>query len=200
MKLSLISLFIGLGLSGPAEAVACPLDVLGTSRVLEVGSKGGLQIGLKTYPQTLRLEDHEVVLTFDDGPNPGTTDRILDALTKQCVKATFFIIGRNAEANPALVKRAYEAGETIGHHTYSHPAKTLRLMSEPAAKADIDKGFAADDPHSLWHRGPGAAGAILPLPRLRRYAGPCHLAFGPQYRGLRRGFLGLRLARDLTRG
>ena len=96
MKLSLIVLTIALWLPSLAEAAACPPDALGTSRVLEVGAPGGLQIGLKTYPQTLQLEDHEVVLTFDDGPNPGTTDRILDALAKQCVKATFFVIGRDA--------------------------------------------------------------------------------------------------------
>jgi peptidoglycan-N-acetylglucosamine deacetylase len=142
---SLAALLIKLALPSLAVAAACPPNALGTSRVLEVGTAGGLQIGLKTYPQTLQLEDHEVVLTFDDGPNPGTTDRVLDALEKQCVKATFFIIGREAEAHPALVKRAYEAGETIGHHTYSHPDKTLRLMSEQAAEADINKGFAADD-------------------------------------------------------
>ena len=48
-------------------------------------------------------------------------------------------------AHPALLKREFEAGETIGHHSYSHPAKTLRLLPEAAAKADIDKGFAVDD-------------------------------------------------------
>ncbi len=145
VKLSLIALTLALWLPGLAEAADCPPGALGTSRVQEVGAPGGLQIGLKTYPQTLQLGDHEVVLTFDDGPNPGTTDRILDALTKQCVKATFFIIGRDALANPALLKREYEAGETIGHHSYSHPAKTLRFIPEAAAKADIDKGFAIDD-------------------------------------------------------
>ncbi len=167
MKLSLLMLTLALWQPSLAEAAACPPDALGTSRVLEVGAPGGLQIGLKTYPQTLQLEDHEVVLTFDDGPNPGTTDRVLDALASQCVKATFFVIGREAVAHPALLKREYEAGETIGHHSYSHPAKTLRLMTEAAAEADIDKGFAADDrivygsagpePHVPFFRFPGFA-------------------------------------------
>jgi peptidoglycan-N-acetylglucosamine deacetylase len=157
-KLSLAALILMLGPASLATAAPCPSDALGISRVVEVGAPGGLQIGLKTYPQTLQLEDHEVVLTFDDGPNPGTTDHILDALEKQCVKATFFVIGHEASAHPALLKREYEAGETIGHHSYSHPAKTLRLMTEDAAKADIDKGFAADD-RILY----GAAG---PEPRL----------------------------------
>jgi peptidoglycan/xylan/chitin deacetylase (PgdA/CDA1 family) len=112
---------------------------------LEIGTTGGLQLGLKTYPQTLQLADHEVILTFDDGPIPGTTDRVLDTLEKECVKATFFIIGRNAEAHPALLKREYRDGDTIGHHSYSHPARTLRLLSDTAARADIDRGFAAVD-------------------------------------------------------
>jgi len=129
----------------PATALACPAGALGTSRTIEIGSEGGLQVGLKTYPQTLQLADHEVILTFDDGPNPGTTDRILNALAEQCVKATFFLVGRHAESFPQLVKRAAAEGHTIGHHTYSHPERTLRFMGEEAAKADINKGFAADD-------------------------------------------------------
>lgn len=146
MKWPLAAALVCMALPEPSLAAAsCPPDALGTSRIMEVGAPGGLQIGLKSYPQTLQLEDHEVVLTFDDGPNPGTTDRILDALTQQCVRATFFLIGRNAEAHPSLVKRAYEAGETIAHHTYSHPARTLRFIPEQAAKGDIDRGFAADD-------------------------------------------------------
>jgi peptidoglycan/xylan/chitin deacetylase (PgdA/CDA1 family) len=143
IKWPLVLAFLSLAPSG--AAVACSPTTLGTSRVLEVGSAGGLQLGLKTYPHTLQLEDHEVVLTFDDGPIPGTTDRVLDALEKECVKATFFVIGRNAEAHPALLKREQEDGDTIGYHTYSHPGQTLRLLSEQAAKTDIDKGFAAVD-------------------------------------------------------
>jgi len=144
IRQSFALVILGMSLAGPASA-ACPPGALGTSRILEVGTTGGLQIGLRTYPQTLRLADHEVVLTFDDGPVPGTTDLVLDALAKECVKATFFVIGRNAEAHPALLRREYDAGDTIGHHSYSHPAQTLRLLSDAAARADIDRGFAAVD-------------------------------------------------------
>jgi len=128
-----------------AAETGCPNDALGVARTIAVGAPGGLQIGLKTYPQTLDLADHEVVLTFDDGPVPATTAKVLAALAKQCVKATFFLIGRNAAANPDLVKRERAAGHTIGHHSFSHPDRTLRRMSDSAARADIDKGFAADD-------------------------------------------------------
>ena len=78
-----------LGLSGtraeePAETkhveanpAPCPAGTLGTSRVLSLDTKGGLALGLKTYPQSLDLADHEVVLTFDDGPWPATTPAVL---------------------------------------------------------------------------------------------------------------------------
>ena len=91
------------------------------------------------------LDDHEIVLTFDDGPSAQTTPRIFDALAAECVKATFFLVGRNAEALPALVKREVAEGHTVAHHTFSHPARTLRQMSEKAAQEEIIKGFEADD-------------------------------------------------------
>jgi peptidoglycan-N-acetylglucosamine deacetylase len=126
-------------------AAACPPEALGVSRTLEVGTSGGLQMGLKTYPRTLALEDKEIVLTFDDGPSAQTTAAVLDALAKECVKATFFLVGRNAEALPALVKREIAEGHTVGHHTFSHPAATLRNLSESAAQEEILRGFEADD-------------------------------------------------------
>jgi peptidoglycan-N-acetylglucosamine deacetylase len=74
-------------------AANCEPDKLGTSRVVEVGTQGGLEVGLKTYPRTIPLADHEVILTFDDGPAAKTTPQILSALAKGCVRATFFEIG-----------------------------------------------------------------------------------------------------------
>jgi peptidoglycan/xylan/chitin deacetylase (PgdA/CDA1 family) len=142
-------------------------DVLGTSRTIKIGAPDGLPVGLKTYPRTLKLEDHEVVLTFDDGPSPETTGKVLDALKAQCVKATFFLIGQHAAANPQLVKRQIREGHTVGHHTWSHPSITMRGLSDEAARADIAKGIAADEhagyadpapadkPHVPFFRFPG---------------------------------------------
>jgi peptidoglycan/xylan/chitin deacetylase (PgdA/CDA1 family) len=143
----------------PLAPAPCPPDALGTARVLAIGpksnakdaSKSGLTLGLKTYPQTLDLADHEVVLTFDDGPWPGTTPAILTALAQQCVKATFFLIGRNAEAAPDLVQRELAEGHTLGHHSFSHPAATLRGLSDAAARRDIERGFSADDIAAYGH-------------------------------------------------
>lgn len=63
----------------------------------------------------------DLVLTFDDGPDPEWTPKILDILKKEHVPATFFVIGLNAESFPGLVKRAYNEGHLLGNHTYSHP-------------------------------------------------------------------------------
>lgn len=62
-----------------------------------------------------------IALTFDDGPHPEYTGKILDILKKNDAKATFFVIGKNAEYHPELVKREYDEGHEIGNHTYSHP-------------------------------------------------------------------------------
>ena len=130
------------GLS-PGRAANCGPDALGTSRVVEVGVQGGIEVGLKTYPRTIPLADHEVILTFDDGPTAKTTPQILSALAKECVRATFFEIGRNAEGLPQLARREVLEGHTVAHHTYSHPQPTLRFMSDAAARADILKGMIA---------------------------------------------------------
>src|SRR5947209_4412990 len=131
--------------ANPPEPCAGRDGVLGTSRTIPIAAPNGLEVGLKTYPQTLKLEDHEVVLTFDDGPLPETTGKVLDALKAQCVKATFFLIGQNAAANPQLVRRQIREGHTVGHHTWSHPSITMRGLSDEAARMDIAKGIAADE-------------------------------------------------------
>ncbi len=126
-----------------AAAASCPgnADALGTERVMTVDVATTPRVGRKHFPVTLPLAAKEVVLTFDDGPWPGTTDQILDALRKECVKATFFMLGRSAASWPAIAKRVADAGHTVGHHTYSHPL--LRFMSEKSAEAEIDRGIAA---------------------------------------------------------
>ena len=121
----------------------CGPDKLRTARVAEVGTHGGLFVGLKTYPQTIPLADHEVILTFDDGPTAEFTPKILDALKDQCVHATFFEIGRNAAAFPALARREVAEGHTVAHHTWSHPQPTMRYIPEATAKTDILRGMIA---------------------------------------------------------
>jgi peptidoglycan/xylan/chitin deacetylase (PgdA/CDA1 family) len=127
-----------------ANAADCPRPgALGTSRILAVDAATTPRVGLKSFPQTLPLDDHEVVLTFDDGPWPATTTRVLAALAHECVRATFFLIGRSASEQPALVRRIADAGHTIGHHTWRHPS--LKRMTPGAAATEIDRGISADE-------------------------------------------------------
>lgn len=142
--------------AAPSPSPVCPgnPDALGTARTLAIDPATLPPVGLKTYPRTLDLADHEVVLTFDDGPRPTTTPRVLAALEHDCVRATFFLIGRNAAAAPALVQREVADGDLVAHHSWSHPAVTERGLPESAAEADIAHGFAADDKAAYGTAGP----------------------------------------------
>lgn len=72
----------------------------------------------------------ELALTFDDGPNPAWTPKLLDLLAQHDVRATFFLLGGFAQAEPELVRRIVAGGHLIGNHSWSHP----HLSSTPAAK------------------------------------------------------------------
>jgi peptidoglycan/xylan/chitin deacetylase (PgdA/CDA1 family) len=125
-----------------AQAADCPRQgTLGTSRVLRIDAATTPRVGLKSFPQTLPLGDHEVVLTFDDGPWPRTTARVLAALAHECVRATFFLIGKPASEHPDLVRKIAAEGHTIGHHTWSHRSLTRIKPSE--AVEEIDHGISA---------------------------------------------------------
>ena len=99
-------------------------------------------LGRMQYRQTLPLNDREVVLTFDDGPLPPYSDRVLDILAKECVKATFFLVGRMARANPAAVRRIYNAGHTVGTHSQNHPIRFDRISGARIGD-EIDDGIAS---------------------------------------------------------
>lgn len=130
-------IFVALLVGAAGTARACGPDALGVSRVIEVG--GAPQVGLKTYPRTLALADHEVVLTFDDGPS-SATPKVLEALAAQCAEATFFLIGRNAQERPELVRREIAEGHTVGSHSWSHPSKSLRALELAAGIEEIERG------------------------------------------------------------
>ncbi|MEX2461613.1 MAG: polysaccharide deacetylase family protein [Paenibacillaceae bacterium] len=93
------------------------------------------QLRLK-YPQFFRLngsiKESKIALTFDDGPDNKYTPAILDVLRKYHVKATFFVLGVRAEANPAVIKRIINEGHAIGNHSYNHanPAKLTEAQFE----------------------------------------------------------------------
>jgi peptidoglycan/xylan/chitin deacetylase (PgdA/CDA1 family) len=142
LALTLAPAITACAILGPssARAAACGADKLGTSRVLAVDPIKLPRVGTLQYGATLPLEDHEVVLTFDDGPLSPYTQRVLDTLAAECVKATFFVVGSMADAYPQLVRRAYDEGHTIGTHTQTHP---LRLLRVDAMERQIDDGIAS---------------------------------------------------------
>lgn len=116
-------------------------DALGVSRVVQIDTTGGPGFGFEHFRAYDFLKEKEVVLTFDDGPWPGNTERVLDALAEQCTKALFFPIGKHAGWHPEIIKRVKAAGHTVGTHTWSHA--NLAKLSEKEAKDEIEKGIAA---------------------------------------------------------
>jgi peptidoglycan/xylan/chitin deacetylase (PgdA/CDA1 family) len=158
------------------RAEPCPGNpqALGTERVIEVDAKATPRVGRKQFPTTLPLGAKELVLTFDDGPWPGTTPKVLDALKHECVRATFFLLGENVEASPELARRELAEGHSVGHHTYSHPL--LDHMSLARAEAQINRGIEADefalygqrrsDPTTPFFRFPGFASTPALLDRM----------------------------------
>lgn len=126
------------------NAADCPRQgALGTSRMLVVDAKAYSRVGIRNYSGTLPLADHEVVLTFDDGPRPPNTQKVLAALAKECVRATFFLVGKSSAEFPGLVRRIASQGHTVAHHSWSHPMMS-KLPFEQAME-DIDRGIAADE-------------------------------------------------------
>ena len=86
----------------------------------------------------LPLAAGEFVLTFDDGPRPETTPRILATLKAACLHATFFMIGRNAELHPDLARAVLEQGHSVGSHSFSHA--NLTTLPEDEAIKEIKDG------------------------------------------------------------
>jgi peptidoglycan/xylan/chitin deacetylase (PgdA/CDA1 family) len=79
-----------------------------------------------------------VYLTFDDGPDPEWTPRVLDALEQAKVKATFFAVGQQAQRLPDLTRRVHDAGHAVGNHTFSH--RHPWFMSQQSARAQVRDG------------------------------------------------------------
>lgn len=101
-------------------------------------------------------ETNYIALTFDDGPRPGTTDRLLDGLKERGASATFFLVGEQAQANPELVQRMKAEGHQIGNHTWSHvrlEGASPTEIAEEVGKTEVFlEGLLGEDCH--WLRPP----------------------------------------------
>ena len=141
-----IALGLGLLLAAASHGIASACsnpDALGVSRVVEIDtSRGRLYGSITTFPSYEVLRDKEVILTFDDGPYPGLTQEVLNALDQECTLATFFVVGQMAANMPSMVRAVIARGHTVGTHTMNHPLGVRRMPLE-AVKQEIDQGFAA---------------------------------------------------------
>jgi peptidoglycan/xylan/chitin deacetylase (PgdA/CDA1 family) len=135
----LSSIVLTLALPAGAALGACDNpNAFGVSRTIVVDAQRTPLIGSLGYHVNLPLRPREVVLTFDDGPRPPYTNRVLKALADECLHATFFVLGRQANAHPDMVRRVRAAGHTIGTHTQNHP---MHRMSPQYAVAEIERGI-----------------------------------------------------------
>jgi peptidoglycan/xylan/chitin deacetylase (PgdA/CDA1 family) len=115
---------------------------LGLSRIVQIDTAGGPRFGFIQHPEGYDfLRDKEVVLTFDDGPRPGSTEAVLKALTDECLRATFFEVGQMASWHPDVTKQLIDAGMTVGTHTWSH--KDLARISPEKAQQQIEMANSA---------------------------------------------------------
>jgi len=126
---------------GTVTAPGAAGNVLGVSRVVEIDTTGGPGFGSEQFKTYDFLQPGEVVLTFDDGPWPGNTPAVLNALAAQCTKGLFFPIGEHAMWHPQILKEVAAAGHTIGSHTWSHA--DLAKLPADKAEEEIEKGFSA---------------------------------------------------------
>ena len=143
--------------AAPSPACGNP-DALGVARVVEIDTAGGPGFGFEQFKAYDFLREHEVVLTFDDGPWPGNTPAVLKALADQCTKALFFSIGKHAMWHPEILKQVAAAGHTIGSHTWSHADLSKLTMDQ--AKEEFEKGASAvhaalGEPEASFFRFPG---------------------------------------------
>ncbi|MGB8631982.1 MAG: polysaccharide deacetylase family protein, partial [Xanthobacteraceae bacterium] len=130
---------------GPTTGAIPPCDKpdgLGLSRIVQIDTTGGPRFGLIQHPEGYDfLRDKEVVLTFDDGPRPGSTEAVLKALTDDCLRATFFEVGQMASWHPEITKQVIDAGMTVGTHTWSH--KDLARIPYEKAEQEIEMANSA---------------------------------------------------------
>ncbi|MCK1712051.1 MULTISPECIES: polysaccharide deacetylase family protein [unclassified Bradyrhizobium] len=142
----------------PARAACNNPNALGVARTVEIDTTGGPGFGFEHFKELDFLRDHEVVLTFDDGPWPRNTPAVLKALAEQCTTGIFFPIGKHSTYEPEILKQVYAAGHTIGAHTWSHANLNNKKLTEQQKKDEIEKGFSA----VKW-----ALGGISPSPFFR---------------------------------
>jgi len=147
----------------PARAPCTNPNALGVARTVEIDTTGGPGFGFEHFKELDFLRDHEVVLTFDDGPWQENTPSVLKSLAEECTTGIFFTIGKHATYYPEILKQVYAAGHTIGTHTWSHATLTNKKLTEDQRKEEIEKGISA----VKWGLGGIAPAAFFRFPALQ---------------------------------
>ena len=128
------------GLTAPSHAKSCKgQGRLGVHRTVTLNTSGGKRYGSSHGRDVRFLRKKEVVLTFDDGPVPATTNKILHELERHCAKATFFMVGSMVRAHPSTARRVAAKGHTIGIHSDTH--QNLGLVGGSVAIPDVDRSI-----------------------------------------------------------
>jgi peptidoglycan/xylan/chitin deacetylase (PgdA/CDA1 family) len=136
------------------------LAAIGMTLALAAMAVGGFRaLGLDSSAvgvSRVECDERVVALTFDDGPDPEFTPDVLDLLEEYEATATFFMVGKDVEAYPALVRRVVRAGHELGNHTYSHPQMDELATGEFEAELERQEGAvaAACDAEQAWYRPP----------------------------------------------
>ena len=126
-----------------AIAILCMLAIVLSITVFMVWASASIRSGVYVRAFCGEKTDRKVVyLTFDDGPHPPETERVLDVLRERGARATFFLIGSKVSGNEAVLRRMLEEGHALGLHTYSH-AGTFPLLSFDKMLADVNEGKCA---------------------------------------------------------
>lgn len=121
-------------------AILCMLAIVLSITVFMVWASASIRSGVYVRAFCREKTDRKVVyLTFDDGPHPPETERVLDVLRERGARATFFLIGSKVSGNEAVLRRMLEEGHALGLHTYSH-AGTFPLLSFDKMLADVNEG------------------------------------------------------------
>lgn len=132
-------------------------------------SSDAVEVQPKLYDEYQHLNAHfitrgpglgkRICLTYDDGPTPGITDRILNELARRKLKATFFMIGRKVEQYPSLAREVVAAGHEVANHTFTHPALNrlpeARVDEEIRRAQDVISDITGHQPN--WFRPPYGA-------------------------------------------
>jgi peptidoglycan/xylan/chitin deacetylase (PgdA/CDA1 family) len=152
---------------------------MGLARIVEIDTTGGPGFGFEHFKQYDFLRDKEIVLTFDDGPWPENTPAVLKALGDECLKATFFEIGKHATWHPEITKQVIAAGMTVASHTWSHKdlARNPYAKDIEQAEQEIEMGvsavhMAANAPIAPFFRFPD----LQHTPQLLAYLGERNIA------------------------